>query len=371
MKQAPFVFFVSLFCSSTLFAQDFQFVGKIQQPVNQEVQQVVKAQAMKSHPQEQVKNMKLPGTITVLKVQLSDHAWENLHDKTEAASVTDKQMMPLSMQTSSSQSSVQLGMNNLPIFDQGPHGTCVTFAASAAISAVLNQGDYISELCQLQLGQYLEQNGYTLSGWNGSYGTTVLNQMQSFGIVTKETQFQQGCGGYKAYPVDTVDEPTEALSLVDYHPISQSFPKNIGWSVVLDQYQVFSDKVSPDTTLQQVKNALKAGDRLMFGVMLFRMDQGVAGAVGRYRAANDTWVLTPEIVSAILSQDTEVGGHEMIITGYDDNAKATDSKGRVYKGILTLRNSWGSAYGDEGTFYMSYDYFKTLTLDVLRIRKLY
>ncbi len=365
MKNIPLMLSVSLFWSTSLFAQDFQFVGKIQQPVNQEVQQTIKAHAMKNQSQA----IKLPGTITVLKVQLSEHAWTKLHDKTEA---TAAQNTTVSMQAGvPGQASVQLGMNNLPVFDQGPHGSCVTFAASAAVSAALNQGDYVSELCQLQLGRYLEQNGYMLSGWDGAFGSVVLSQMQSFGIVSKETQRQQGCGGYKEYPVNTLDEPTEGLSLADYHPLSESFPDNLGWSVLLDQYQVFSDKVNPDTTLEQVKASLKAGDRMIFGVMLFRMDEGVAGAVGRYKSIDDTWVLTPEIVSAIYSKNVEVGGHEMVITGYDDNATATDSKGRVYKGLLTLRNSWGTGYGNQGTFYMSYDYFKALTLEIQRIRKLY
>jgi C1A family cysteine protease len=58
----------------------------------------------------------------------------------------------------------------------------------------------------------------------------------------------------------------------------------------------------------------------------------------------------------------------MIITGYDNNATAIDTQGRVHKGLLTLRNSWGNKVGDQGDFYMSYDYFKALALEVQRIR---
>ncbi len=358
MKYTTLLLSASLCWSTTLFAQDFQFVGKMQQPINQQTQQVIKAQAM------QAKDITLPRTVTVLKVQLSENAWTKLHDKVQDNAALMQAEAP-------GQNSVQLGMNNVPILDQGPHGTCVTFATSAAISALLNKGDYVSELCQLQLGLYLEKNGYMLSGWEGTFGSAVLDQMQFFGIVSKDTQQKQGCGGYKDYPVNTRDEPTNGLSLTDYHQLSESFPENIGWSAVLDFYEVFADKINPDTTLQQVKIALTSGDRLIFGVMLFHMDEGVAGAVGKYHAIDDTWVLTPEIIAAINSKDTEVGGHEMIITGFNDDATAVDAKGRVHKGLLTLRNSWGTAYGDKGTFYMSYDYFKALTLEVERIRKLY
>ena len=30
---------------------------------------------------------------------------------------------------------VQLGMDQVPVLDQGPHGTCATFAATAAVDA--------------------------------------------------------------------------------------------------------------------------------------------------------------------------------------------------------------------------------------------
>lgn len=60
----------------------------------------------------------------------------------------------------------------------------------------------------------------------------------------------------------------------------------------------------------------------------------------------------------------------MIITGYDDNAIAVDADGQPHHGLLTLRNSWGEAVGDHGNFYMSYDYFKILAIEVQRIRSI-
>jgi len=56
-----------------------------------------------------------------------------------------------------------------------------------------------------------------------------------------------------------------------------------------------------------------------------------------------------------------------VITGYDDLAVAIDDQGRIHKGLLTLRNSWGKNVGDHGDFYMSYDYFKLLVLEVQQI----
>ena len=48
----------------------------------------------------------------------------------------------------------------------------------------------------------------------------------------------------------------------------------------------------------------------------------------------------------------------MIITGYDDKAVAYDLNGKQHVGLLTLRNSWSENAGDNGNYYMTYDYFK-------------
>ena len=64
-------------------------------------------------------------------------------------------------------SEIQLGMNGVPVLDQGRFGTCVTFADTAAVDAALGKGDYISQLCLLQFGNYVTQHAYGLQrlGW--------------------------------------------------------------------------------------------------------------------------------------------------------------------------------------------------------------
>jgi aminopeptidase C len=132
-------------------------------------------------------------------------------------------------------------------------------------------------------------------------------------------------------------------------------------------YRVFVDRVNPNSTLQQTKSALDAGDRLTFGVLLFSTNKGTVGAVGKHNATNDSWVLSDDIIEDIKNQG-DFGGHEMIITGYDDTAVAIDNAGKTHTGLLTLRNSWGPNIADQGNFYMSYDYFKALIIELQRIR---
>src|SRR3989338_2283243 len=49
-------------------------------------------------------------------------------------------------------SKVKVGMQLTHVLDQGYHGSCVTFAVTAALDAALGAGDYISQLCNLELG---------------------------------------------------------------------------------------------------------------------------------------------------------------------------------------------------------------------------
>ncbi|WP_019215615.1 C1 family peptidase [Legionella tunisiensis] len=263
---------------------------------------------------------------------------------------------------------VQLGMNNVPVLNQGAHGTCTIFACTAAVDAALNKGDYVSQLCQLQLGSYLEKSGYATSGWEGAWGREILSQMELFGIVSKEQQTAHSCAGMLEYPLNENAPAESVMNVEDFHQISERLDnKQLVWSTILDVYQSFTERTDGRKTLYDVKTSLRAGDRLVVGVLLIDLDIGTVGAVGTHKATQDSWVLTPEIALDILLNPS-FAGHQMVITGYDDNAVAIDNKGHEHRGLLTLRNSWGDKIGDQGDFYMSYDYFKLLATEVLRIR---
>ena len=337
--------------SSSAIAEDVKIVGNIKQTI------------------------KIPGTtrglstykidkeISLLKIELSAHARQQLNRR---VANTLKQG-PQLLNNKTGVSSVQLGMSNVPVLDQGGYGTCVTFANTAAMDAVLNKGDYVSQLCSLQLGRYLENDAYTVSGWDGSWGGIVLNQLKLFGIVSKSQQKANGCGGLKEYPRGDFNPGTE-MTVVEYHQISEPLDQNlVTWSSVFDVYQAMDDKIDMEDALNAVKAALVAGDRITFGVLLPDAEKGTVGAVGKFHAANDSWILTPEIAADIGSLN-DLPGHEMIITGYDDAAIAVDAQGRQYTGLFTLRNSWGKSAGDQGDFYLSYDYFKALVIEAQRIR---
>ena len=263
---------------------------------------------------------------------------------------------------------VQLGMNHVPVLDQGPHGTCVTFAVTAAIDAALQKGDYISQLCFLQLGTYLYDSTHELSGWDGSWGDLVLARIGEYGVVNKEKQNKYGCGGAYSYPYYSYP-PQNGMSTDEYAQRSEKLTDKITWSKLFaaDHIDTSDD---PENLVHAVKHSLNSGNRVTFGVLLPRTDLGTAGAVGWHNYFSDTWVVTDDIAEDLKHLD-RLPGHEMIITGYDDDAVAMDSYGHRHHGLFTLRNSWGSWVADWGDFYMSYDYFKALAIDAHSIKQLH
>ncbi|MDF1757176.1 MAG: C1 family peptidase [Legionellaceae bacterium] len=341
--------------SSQVFAADINIVGTIN--VNKPTQQVNKW-SMLSHPDTQ--------EIAILKLSLNDKAQQSIGNRLSRIQQSSSSNKHKSFQLPPK---IQLGMNDVPVLNQGSHGSCVVFSVTAAMNAIIGKGDYVSQLCQLGLGRYLENNGYSSSGWNGSWGRTVLSEIDIFGFTSKESQRENGCAGLKEYPMNGEDLLDEE-SAQDFHKISQQLAKNhIAWTSILDVYQASADRVDEKQVLFEVKKAISSGDRVTLGMLLINFDQGTVGAIGTHNEKFDSWILTPEMVEG-LNEQTEYAGHAILITGFDDNATATDEQGRAHKGLLTLRNSWGSNVGDKGDFYMSYSYFKGLVIEAQRIRHL-
>jgi C1A family cysteine protease len=262
------------------------------------------------------------------------------------------------------------GLTNVPVLDQGKHGSCVTFANTAAVDSLLDKGDYISQLCSLELGSFIEKRSYFPSGWEGSSGPIVLNQMQEFGIISNDNQKNKTCSGIAEYPLKDEKNQGIAMSLDDYKAMSENVFKNMTWQPMVTSFQRFQweKPEQADALLTQVKQTLSEGMKdakvaVTFATLL-PYKHCSTGACGKYHASDDTWVLADEIVN---DENPEIGGHEMVIIGYDDNAVAVDGDGKKHQGLLVLRNSWGSDVGDKGNFYMSYDFFKQFVMEAQQI----
>lgn len=301
-------------------------------------------------------------SITLMDVELSDKVQQMIHqDIEESLEHENSNITALAQKVTAQAKYLQLGMNNVPVLDQGRHGTCVTFAITAAMNAALNKGNYISQLCLLQLGLHLENIGHEKSGWDGLNGEVALNRIAQYGIINLKQQQQYGCGQVKQYPYWST--PLTEMSIDEYVQLSEKPSKNqVTWSKLFNKSRITSNKANQIKTTQLIKQALSAGNRVAFSVLLPRSDLGTMGAVAWHHYLSDTWVLTHEIAQE-LNYQKRFPSHEMIITGYDDNAVAMDRSGHRHHGLFTVRNSWGAYVADWGTFYMSYDYVDALAMD--------
>lgn len=344
-------------------------------------------------------NFVISGTIPA-KVQLhqknnsyaltANNSYINISLEHVILSAQAKQQMAQNVQSLTSQvatinsnspTSSYIGMGNVPVLNQGEHGACVTFAVTAALDAAYNNSDYISQVCNLELGTYLQnQNANYPSGWDGSVPDLVLNQIKTYGIITTQYQKEYGCGNaqtvLKAYPLSQYDTGV-AMSIKDFTAHSIPIMQYVSYKVLLSDQDSYSKTANMNTVLQNVKSALQNGHRVTFGTALDVSDELEAfnGAMGNYNGFNnDAWVLTDKIIADI-QHDAKYpndkpqinAGHAMIIIGYDDNAIITDSNYKQHRGVLTLRNSWTAEAGDHGNYYMSYDFFKAMVSDAQEI----
>ncbi len=310
--------------------------------------------------------------VTFQRVILSPEAKRYLAQRVDAA-VEQPARLHASLQ--SLPSAMSLGMNGVPVLDQGRHGTCVTFAVTGALDAALGEqartsgDDHFSPLCSLELGSTLEKqspvdkNGeHTYpSGWDGSWASIVLDQIKTHGFITKKYQHSSGCAGVRQYPLMVESDHGKAMAVGDFDSHSEKASGLASYKLIMNSNDAFTPRVDTSVVLEKVKTAIATSHRVTFGTLL-DVDQGYNGALGKYKTNNDTWILTPAIAEDAKKGSIEAG-HEMIIIGYDDNAEATGPKGEKHKGVLTLRNSWGKRAGDQGNYYMTYDHFKTLVLE--------
>ncbi|NDH08707.1 MAG: peptidase C1 [Gammaproteobacteria bacterium] len=264
----------------------------------------------------------------------------------------------LGSQASTLPSKQALGMANVPVLDQGQHGSCVTFAITASLDALNNLGNYYSQLCFLQHGSYLYQQGEGLSGWDGLNGYTAFKRITTYGLMNKTQQKTYGCGGLTTYPLYA--ENTGEMSTVDYKLYAE-IPQ-------FKQQLLFTNLTNASNKTNGIKQSLNAGHRVLMSTLFVRADLGVVGAIAQHRYHNDTWVLSDDIINEIKNQRS-FPGHMMIVTGYDDTLIAVDNNGKEHKGLFILRNSWGKYIGDFGTFYMSYDYMNALAQNAYALKR--
>lgn len=283
-----------------------------------------------------------PATPSTKKIKLLDiEIDDNLKSKLKTRFEKYLQKKQEFQATNGSGRSLDLDMNNVPVLDQGDYGTCATFAATAILDALFNVGDYISQQCLLEIGVYKYHFWQTYyPGWDGAYADMILKRVKYYGVVNKEN-----CP--HAYP----DKKAWMMPFTYYsHSLKEPWTKK------------FNVKPLIPGSIHELKKALHQGNRVLISNLLY-LNFAPAGIPVNGKN-HGLWALPASKESVLLmlndllwnSMSNSFAGHAMIITGYDDTTQR-----------FKLRNSWGSYAGDNGDFYMEYDYYFLLNLNALEV----
>ncbi|ESQ89770.1 C1 family peptidase [Asticcacaulis benevestitus] len=196
-----------------------------------------------------------------------------------------------------------------PVGNQGQQGSCVGWSVGYGLASCLlnrrNQNVVLtSPSFVYNRGMLIDSvtNHWPINCGTGMYIETALSYLQGFGILPKV-----------AFDYDPAT--CSRLPKLDEDNVARGNRVISGWKVATD--------------LAYAKTSLASGVPLILGIQVRRDFLQWAKPEGKvYRAVNSPIV----------------GGHAMLITGYDDT-----------KGAFEIMNSWDTWWGDAGFAWVSYE----------------
>lgn len=215
-------------------------------------------------------------------------------------------------------------MNKVPILNQGGgnFNTCITFAVTGAMNAVMIQKDpttannnLISQQCALALELSLSRDPSKnrQSFWDGK--NTDMAQLTEDLILNYGIIRNSQCPD--AYP-----STNATMQPSDYVKKSEKLP--------FIKFTAHQLKATPD----EIKQAIRAGH---FAIINFKLDPNDLAD------KNHIWSCNHKLPNAEACRAGIQTGHAVIIFGYDDEQE-----------LFKVRNSWGGS----SDYYMTYKFFQ-------------
>jgi C1A family cysteine protease len=201
---------------------------------------------------------------------------------------------------------VDLRTEQIDIFDQGALGSCTANAVSTAFTFnLVKQNDPLFVPSRL----FIYYNTRLLEGnADRDSGATLRNTVKSINKVgtCEEKYWPYNIDKFKSKPTESSYNDADGNKAIKYERLSRS--------------------------LYDFKSCLNAGFPFICGFAV-------------YESFQSREVAKTGIMSMPDPNERSLGGHAVIVMGYDDE-----------KECFIVRNSWGKKWGDKGHFYMPYDY---------------
>lgn len=217
-----------------------------------------------------------------------------------------------------------------PVEDQGRLGSCTAQAGVALVEYMERKfgGNHV-EASRL----FLYKNTRKLAGLQGDTGAYLrdtIKALRLFGVSQEE---------FWPYDITKFDVEPDAFN----YALANNYK-------ALKYFRVDMPGMSPEAMLKEIKTKISKGIPLMFGSTVYS---------GIYKVKTD--IPFPQ------GGEQPIGGHAMVICGYDDNVLGTNT---TKPGCFLIRNSWGTSWGMGGYAYLPYDYlYAGLMCDIWGITK--
>ncbi len=224
-------------------------------------------------------------------------------------------------------SAIDLRPHCPPVYDQGSLGSCTANAIAAAIAFEQRKLEIPQPFTPSRL--FIYYNERALQGTiNADTGAPLRDGMKTVNHVG----------------VCPEDQPEEVANWPYNPPQFASRPPADCYAAARHVRALRYQRL--DHTPHALKGCLASGYPFVFGITVYESFEGAQ-------------VKQTGVVPLPAAGERLIGGHAVMAVGYDDERK-----------MLTARNSWGPNWGDQGYFYLPYDYIfaKGLARDFWTIR---
>lgn len=216
-----------------------------------------------------------------------------------------------------------------PVYDQGQLGSCTANAAAGALQfkRILEKlTNYVPSRLFIYYNER-KDNGYDVTQDTGAQIS------ESIASIVK-----RGASDEKLWPYSDVTTGTKKKpALFTQKPTAACYTAALS---DMDLDNVAHANIPQDSnTLTAFKTALYNNNPILIGINIY----------DSFESAST--LKTGIIPMPNTTAETLLGGHALMVTGYDDA-----------KSLFSIRNSWGSSFGDAGHFYLPYAYLTNSNL---------
>ncbi|MBL1221595.1 C1 family peptidase [Chryseobacterium sp. L7] len=188
------------------------------------------------------------------------------------------------------------------IGDQGNEGSCVAWATAYAATSILESN--FKGVTQPRSPEYVYNQIKQGACANGSYTSDGLKLIKNQGVCS--------------------------LTEMPYNDTECSTQPSVSQKNAASSHKLVSWSTVSNSNITNIKNLLSANLPIVIGITVDEEFKNLK---------NTGWILKKRSGKVL-------GGHAICVVGYDDNKQA-----------FKIQNSWGSAWADNGYFWIDYTFF--------------